>query len=153
MSTENPILSALEKSVIINRRDKPGQIAWTEWRANVASGCPAPPGSIVMTGAGGKIDPCLLPTIPSSLLIEVNGVPTPDQNVANFIAGVNIVITADAFGGITIDGTSTASHSFSAVTSGTNVGQTLIVGPGSSLTVACPGIGSPPGTGIIEATR
>jgi hypothetical protein len=105
-----------------------------------------------MTGASGKIDPCLLPST-SGLLIEVNGVPTPSQVVANFIAGTNIVITADAFGGITIDGANTSSTSFSAVTSGTNLGQTLIVGPGSSLTVACPGSGSPPGTGIIEATE
>jgi hypothetical protein len=145
MSTENPILDALQTSVIINRRDQPGQIAWTEWRANVAFGCPAPPGSIVMTGASGTIDPCLLPPPASSLLIEVNGVPTPDQNVANFIAGVNIVITADAFGGIRIDGASTASTSFSAISSGTNTVATMVVGTGATLTFS--------GTGVVNANQ
>ena len=43
MSTENPILDALEVSILVHRRDKPGQVAWTEWRANVASGSLRPP--------------------------------------------------------------------------------------------------------------
>src|SRR5277367_343089 len=108
MSEENPILDALELSVIINRRDKPGQVAWTEWRANVAFGCPAAPGSIVMTGAGGTIDPCLLPST-TGLLIEVGGVPVLTQNLLNFIAGTGITIVPDAFGGITFTATGSSS--------------------------------------------
>lgn len=108
MSQEKPILDALEVSVLLNRRDQPGQVAWTEWRANVASGCPATPGSIVMTGASGKIDPCLLPST-TGLLIEVGGVPVVTQTVLNFIAGTGITIVPDAFGGVTFTATGSSS--------------------------------------------
>ncbi len=60
MSTENPILDALETSVIIDRKDKPGQIPWTEWRVPVVTTGPSP-GSIPMAGPNGLIDPSLLP--------------------------------------------------------------------------------------------
>lgn len=45
------------------------------------------------------------------------------------------------------------SPSFSSITSGENTQATMVVGPGASITVACPGEGSPPTTGIIEATE
>ena len=43
----------------------------------------------------------------AALLIQVNGAPTPIQNTLDLIAGSGIVLTPDATGGITIDGTST----------------------------------------------
>lgn len=72
MSVENPILDALEVSVIINRKDVLNQRFWTEWRAGIAVGCPANPGDLVMLGPLGTIDPCLLPP-GSGDVISVNG--------------------------------------------------------------------------------
>lgn len=79
-------------SVIANRKDKANQKFWTEYRAFVASGCPGNPGDLVMLGAGGKIDPCLLPST-TGLVIEINGTPSPCQDVLNFIPGTGITIT------------------------------------------------------------
>jgi hypothetical protein len=134
-------------SVVVNRKDKPGQRFWTEWLLAAVSvgGTPAQAGDIVLLGPDGKIDPSLLPPIPSGLLIEVNGTPTPVQNIANFIAGPNITITADAFGGITISGSGTVSTAFSNITSGTNTTADMIVGSGAMLTFT--------GTGVVNANQ
>jgi len=139
-----PISAALRKSVIINRIDQPNQVPWTEWRVPVASGCPADPYSVVMTGATGKIDPCLLPTT-SGLLIEVGGVAVPDQSVLNFIAQTGIAITYDAFGGIYIANTGASSTSFTDITSGVNTQAVMVVGTGASLGYS--------GTGIVDANE
>jgi hypothetical protein len=61
MSEQNPILDALETSVIIDRKDKPAQVPWTEWRVPVVTDGPSS-GSIPMTGPDGLIDPSLLPS-------------------------------------------------------------------------------------------
>lgn len=105
MSTNNPILEARTVSIIVNRTDKPGQIARTEWRTGVAYGCPANPGDIVGIGASGKIDPCLLPST-SGVIIEVGGVPVVDQSILNFIPSTGISITSGATGQIIISATS-----------------------------------------------
>ena len=42
----------------------------------------------------------------AALLIQVNGAPTPVQDILDLIAGSGIVLTPDATGGITIDSTS-----------------------------------------------
>jgi hypothetical protein len=89
------------------------------------------------------IDASLLPSI-SSVLLETNSVPNPDQSVLNLIAGPFVSLTADAFGGVTITNTASA-PSFNVITSGENVMATMTVGTGASLTVN--------GTGIIEATE
>jgi hypothetical protein len=79
-------------SVIANRKDHPNQEFWTRYRAYAASGCPAQPGDFVLLGPTGKIDPCLLP--PSTgVVIEINGVPSPCQDILNFIPGAGITIT------------------------------------------------------------
>ena len=41
----------------------------------------------------------------AALLIQVNGAPTPLQNILDLIAGSGIVLTPDATGGVTIDST------------------------------------------------
>jgi hypothetical protein len=96
---------ATQWSVLANRKDKRGQKVWTEWRVDAVStgGCPAQAGALVLLDSCGKIDPSLLPPIPSSsccIELEVNGVKVPDQNVANFVAQNNIEITYDNAGGI-----------------------------------------------------
>lgn len=143
---QNPVQDALELSVIINRRDTPGQIAWTEWRVGAAFGCPADPYSVVLTGATGKIDPCLLPTT-SGLLIEVAGVPVTDQSTLNFIAQTGIAISFGPAGELYIANTGASSTSFADITSGTNIQAAMVVGSGASITLQCPG------TGVIEATE
>jgi hypothetical protein len=81
-------------SVLANRKDKANQPFWTEFLIPAVDGCcPATPGAIVLLGPDCKIDSCFLPTIPSGLVIEINGVPSPCQDVLNFIPGTGITIT------------------------------------------------------------
>jgi hypothetical protein len=101
-----------------------------------AAGSPPAPYSIVMTGANGLIDPSLLP--PSTpILLETNYVPNTLQNILNLIAGNNIILTANAFGAVTIAASSMISTSFANITSGTNIQADMIVS------------GSPSGTAIL----
>lgn len=94
-------------SVIANRKDKANQKVWTEYRANIVSGCPGNPGDIVMLGASGKIDPCLLPST-TGLVIEIDGVVSPCQDVLNFIPGTGITITYSPDCGYIFTATGTA---------------------------------------------
>lgn len=80
-------------SVIANRKDKANQQFWTEYRVNAVDGCcPAAPGDIVLLGPDCKIAPCLLPSS-TGLVIEIDGTPSPCQDVLNFIPGTGIEIT------------------------------------------------------------
>src|SRR5271154_4791603 len=98
-----PPISATQLRVQAQRRQEgaasviytPDLIAILDASAGVSSAY-----SIVMTGPNGKIDPSLLPST-TGLVIEVNGFPTPVQNILNLIAGTGMAITADNFGGIT----------------------------------------------------
>lgn len=149
MSTENPILTARATSVLINRQDEPGQVAWTEWRVGIAYGCPANPGDLVGLGANGTIDPCLLPST-TGLLIEVSGTPVDNQNVLNFIPGSGITIVSDPSGGLTISATGSPSDCGSAaylctdemgievevdLSHPTHPGQLLISQPGNTTAI------------------
>jgi hypothetical protein len=82
MPEQTPILDALETSAIINRKDKPGQVPWTEWRVPVvtASGGPPSEGSIPMLDASGQIDSSMIPG---------GGTVGPNLQVA-LVAGMNI---------------------------------------------------------------
>ena len=141
---QTPIQNALKTSVIINRIDQVNQIPWTEWRAPIAFGCPAAPYSVVMTGAGGKIDPCLLPAS-SGPLIEVNGTPVTDQSVLNFVPQTGIAITFGPTGEIYIMNTGASSTSFTDITSGVNTQATMVVGTGASLSYT--------GGGVVDANE
>jgi Uncharacterized conserved protein (DUF2190) len=68
MSTENPILDALDVSVIVDRKDKPGQVGRTEWRVPVVEKG-GTPGAIPITGAGGTLDPSLIPGSSDSAIV------------------------------------------------------------------------------------
>jgi hypothetical protein len=82
------------RSIIANRKDKANQPFWTEYRIPAVDGCcPAEPGAVVLLGPDCKIDPCLMPPVPSGLVIEINGVPSPCQDILNFIPGTGITIT------------------------------------------------------------
>jgi hypothetical protein len=146
---QNPIQDALELSVIVNRRDKVGQVPWTEWRAGATYSCSANPYSLVMTGAAGTIDPCLLPAIPSSL-IEVNGTPVTDQSTLNFIPGTGIVITFGPNGEVTFTNTGASSTSFADITSGTNLTSTMTVSTGAVLTYTLEGVVNANEVGTID---
>src|ERR1700675_1066938 len=80
-------------SVLANRKDKANQKVWTEYRVPAVDGCcPAEPGAVVLLGPDCKIDKCFLPPN-TGLTIEINGVPSPCQDVLNFIPGSGISIT------------------------------------------------------------
>src|SRR5271157_2563345 len=80
-------------SVLANRKDKANQPFWTQYLVPAVDGCcPAEPGAIVLLGPDCKIDPCLLPST-TGLVIEINGVPSPCQDILNFIPGTGIDIT------------------------------------------------------------
>ena len=51
----------------------------------------------------------------SGITLETNGVANTDQTVLNLIAGSNITLTADAFGGVTIDSTAGGSGTVTSV--------------------------------------
>jgi hypothetical protein len=151
MPEQKPLIDALNVSVIVDRKDRPGQIARTEWRANVAYGCPASPGDLVGIGASGKIDSCLLPTTGSNVF--VNGNPVSDPNFNDFtptapLGFTNVKWQFDGAGNVSAYyATSGVAVSFGQITSGTNNSATMIVDTGASITVACPG------SGVIEATE
>jgi hypothetical protein len=80
-------------SMLANRKDKANQPFWTEYRVPAVDGCcPAEPGAIVLLGPDCKIAPCLLPST-TGLVIEINGEPSPCQDILNFIPGTGITIT------------------------------------------------------------
>lgn len=113
-----------------------------------AAGSPPAPYSIVMTGANGLIDPSLLPPT-TPILLETNSVPNTLQNILNLIAGNNIILTANAFGGVTIAASSMISTSFANITSGTNIQADMIVAgspSGNAILTYAPG-------GVINANE
>jgi len=67
----------------------------------VSGNAPTHAGMLLISQPGNKTAVWADPLV-QGLLIEVNGVPTIDQNVLNLIAGLNIVLTPDALGGVTI---------------------------------------------------
>src|SRR5271154_1607808 len=80
-------------SVLANRKDKANQPFWTQSLIPAVDGCcPASPGAIVLLGSNCKIDPCLLPST-TGLIIEIDGVASPCQDILNFIPGTGITIT------------------------------------------------------------
>jgi hypothetical protein len=85
MPEQNPILDALETSVIIDRKDKPAQVPWTEWRVPVVTTSTSPPavGSIPMTGANGKLDPSLITGGGGGSTVSVNGTLVANPNFNN----------------------------------------------------------------------
>jgi hypothetical protein len=95
-------------SVLANRKDKANQKVWTEYRVPAVDGCcPAEPGAIVLLGPDCKIAPCFLPPN-TGLTIEINGVPSPCQDVLNFIPGSGITITYEPDCGYLFTATGTA---------------------------------------------
>jgi hypothetical protein len=70
----------------------------------VSGCCPAEPGAIVLLGPDCKIDPCLLP-LSTGVVIEINGVPSPCQDILNFIPGTGINITYSPDCGYIFDAT------------------------------------------------
>lgn len=144
-------------SSIANRKDSANQRFWTEYRqyGYVVGGTPAQAGGYVVLDPDGKIDPSLLPTLASQVYVNGTAVPfgadSPNFNNSTPAAPMgytNVIWQFDASGNISAAYQTTGTTaSFSDITSGTNLGQTLVVGDGTSLTVACPG------TGVIEATE
>lgn len=84
MSEQNPILDALQVSVIVNRRDQTGQVAWTEWRnaVVVTGGTSAQAGNLPILGSDGKLDPSIVPGGTAST-VSINGTTVSDPNFNN----------------------------------------------------------------------
>jgi hypothetical protein len=85
MSTENPILDALAVSLILNRKDKPGQVPWTEWRDEIVlvGGTPAQAGNLALLGPDGKFDPSVIPGGSGGSTVYVNGTLVNNPNFNN----------------------------------------------------------------------
>src|SRR5271170_1342462 len=133
-------------SVLANRKDKANQPFWTQSLIPAVDGCcPASPGAIVLLGSNCKIDPCLLPST-TGLIIEIDGVPSPCQDILNFIPGTGITITYEPDCGYLFTATGTTACGSAAFLctdiSGTEVevdlshpthpGQLLISQPGNT---------------------
>ena len=136
-------------SVLANRKDKANQPFWTQSLIPAVDGCcPASPGAIVLLGSNCKIDPCLLPST-TGLIIEIDGVPSPCQDILNFIPGTGITITYEPDCGYLFTATGTTACGSAAFLctdiSGTEVevdlshpthpGQLLISQPGNTTAI------------------
>lgn len=75
MPAENPILDALQTSVIIDRKDRPGQAFWTEWRTGLVlvGGTQAQAGDLAILGPNGKFDPSVIPASGNGFFTLVAG--------------------------------------------------------------------------------
>lgn len=78
MPPQNPILSALEVSLLVNRRDRVGQVPWTEWRTGVSvtGGTTAQAGFIPLLGPDGTLDP----SFGGGSTVSINGASVTDPN-------------------------------------------------------------------------
>jgi hypothetical protein len=87
MSAENPILDATAVSVIVNRKDKPGQVPWTEWRNYIVltGGTPAQAGDLVILGPNGQFDPSVIPGGGGGSTVYVNEAPVANPDFNNGI--------------------------------------------------------------------
>jgi len=109
------------------------------------------PNEIVMTGPTGIISPTLLP--PSlNILLQTNSVDNIDQSLLNLKQGTNIVITADAFGGVTISASGSFSTSFGQITTGDNTTAAMTVDTGATLSYTNSGILNANEIGTINVT-
>ena len=153
MPKQTPILDALQTSIIVNRRDVVGQKAWTEWRTGLVltGGTPAQAGDLALLGPNGKFDPSVIPGGSGGSTVSVNGTTVTDPNFndttpAAPAGSTNVVWLFDGSGNVSAHVVNSAlSVSFSQITSGTNNGQTLTVGLGSTLTTSS--------TGVIDANQ
>lgn len=153
MSTEKPILNALAVSVILNRKDQPEQIAWTEWRDAIVlvGGTPAQAGNLALLGPNGQFDPSVIPGGSGGSTVSVNGtlVTNPNFNGTTPAAPggyANVIWQFDGSGNVSAYyQTTSASTSFSGITSGVNTTATMTVGSGATLTFS--------GTGVVNANQ
>jgi hypothetical protein len=101
-------------------------------------------GYFVYLNDEGKIDPCFLVSgSPAEvILLQTNGVDNPLQNILNLIAGSNITLVADNFGGVTISASENTCAAYLCTPAGncpveidlsapTHPGQLLISQPGN----------------------
>lgn len=83
MSTEKPLLDALNVSVIVDRKDQPNQVSRTEWRTDIVlvGGTPAQAGDLALLGPNGQFDPSVIPGGGGGSTISVNGTPVSNPNL------------------------------------------------------------------------
>jgi hypothetical protein len=137
----NSLLNATEISVILNRRDRVGQIPWTEFRTNavLVGGTAAQGGSIPLLDANGKLDLSTIPTSSGSTVsVDSTEVSNPNFNLTTPTAPSgysNIIWQFDDNGNVSAyyATSGVVSVPFNEMVAGTNTGQTLIIGNGSIL--------------------
>src|SRR5271156_3993909 len=152
MSEENPILDALQVSLILNRRDKTGQVAWTEWRDQVVlqGGTTAQAGAIAILGPNGQFDPSVIPNGTSST-VSVNGTPVSDPNFNNTTPAApggftNVIWQFDGSGNVSAYyATSGTVVSFGQITTGDNTNAAMTVSGTAVLQYS--------GAGIVNANE
>jgi len=153
MSEENPILSALEVSLILNRRDKTGQVAWTEWRDEIVlvGGTSAQAGNLALLGSNGQFDPSVIPGGSGGSTVSVNGVLVTDPNFNGVTPAApggftNVIWQSDGAGNVSAYyATSGSVPSFAVITTGNNTSAQMTVSGTAVLQYS--------GTGVVNANE
>lgn len=150
MPEQKPLINALEVSVLVDRRDQPGQVPWTEWRTGIVltGGTPAQAGDLALLGPNGKFDPSVIPGGSGGSTVSVNGTTVTDPNFNNTTPAApggfsNVIWQFDGSGNVSAYYQTAPSTSFTNITSGTNTLATMTVGTGASIGFS--------GTGTIDA--
>jgi len=76
----------------------------------------------------------------STITLETNGALNPIQTLLNLKQGTNIVLTPDAFGGVTIAASGSIGTGFENITTGDNTTAAMTVDTGASLSYANSGV-------------
>lgn len=152
MFEQNPILDALQTSVIVNRKDRPGQTFWTEWRTGLVlqGGTAAQAGDLAILGPDGKFDPSVIPGSGGST-VSVNGTAVSDPNFndaspAAPIGYTNVKWQFDGSGNVSAYyATSGTTLPFDEILTGTNTS--------AQMTVAGTAVLEYSGTGVVNANE
>jgi len=153
MSEENPILDALAVSLILNRKDKTGQVAWTEWRDPIVlvGGTPAQAGNLALLGPNGQFDPSVIPGGSGGSTVSVNGVLVTDPNFNGTLPSApngftNVIWQSDGAGNVSAYyATSGSVPSFAVITTGDNTSAQMTVSGTATLQYS--------GTGVVNANE
>lgn len=152
MAEQNPILDALQVSLILNRRDQVGQTAWTEWRDQIVlvGGTASQAGALALLGPDGKFDPSVVPGGASST-VSVNSALVSDPNFNNTTPAPpggfsNIIWQVDSNGNVSAYyATSGVVVTFGQIETGDNTNAVM--------TVSGTGVLEYSGTGVINANE
>jgi len=104
---------------------------------------------IVLTGAAASTFlsefPTYVPPCSTAITLETNGVLNTIQTLLNLKQGTNVILVADAFGGVTISASGIVGTGFENISTGDNTTAVMTVDTGASLSYV--------GSGVVNANE